>query len=546
MKLFIILTTLVFLLATFLGTSSLHIPNPFIAYVFYTLDFVLAYFPLFFISFCVGLFLIIRNQPLDKKSYLQQIVLISAFQVFVGFIASAFFAFVLLFILGVIELNIFSVVMNANPKMLGVITDVKQITKTLQTFSHPPKIIPSDRQPQKEVAAIATATVGTTNFYADNILSSIPNWIVLPIKKTSSSLALIDNYLIVTSINVKDMQTISPVIGNLFVREYFADRPIKFYPKVTVMTDKQYLTFRNLDAKGKLAKINIELQKMEENISTISATIKNDQDTIITNQKLQSDSMKQRDKEYNTCLSTGTYIKGLFQPKYTKDYCQQILDTWNSTVTSQAAIEQKATLKLQQDQQLLKDYQYYDTFFKAQKAILAISTNSIPAELGVFQPKDNIKIVVASSNSHDIADYFETLVHEYLHYASYTEGKRLDSSFFEEGLTEYFARQTIRDNLDIDTDLGYPVAVKVISALTRRIAEADFENIYFSKDEVGLEHELNLAYGDNFYKNTIVQFESLQYTSDPQQSLNIANSIMKKIGVTPLTEKDLFSTQSNF
>lgn len=546
MRYFISLATLVFLFASFLGTSSLHIGNPFIAYIFYTLDFELAYFPLFFIAFCLGLFVIIRNQPLDRKDYLQQTVLISAFQVFAGFLASAFFAFVLLLVIAIVELNIFSTIMTYNPTALGITTDTKIITHKLLTFPNPPKIIASDREPQKEVAAIAQATIGTTNFYADTILSSIPSFLVMPVKKPTSGLALIDNYLIVTAINTKDMQIISPVLGNLFVKEYFSDRPIRFYPKVSVMTDQQYSAFRKNDAKEKLAKATIEVQKMDDSISSISATIQKDKDAILANQDNQTSSLKQRDKEYNTCLSTGTYAKGSFQPKYTKDYCQQILDKWNIILTQQSQQEENANNKLSDDNQLLKNYQYYDTFFKAQKTLLAISTNNIPAELGVFEPKNNIKIVVASNNSHDIADYFETLVHEYLHFASYTEGKRLDSSFFEEGLTEYFARQTIKDNLDTDTDLGYPVAVKIIEALTQRIAEADLEDIYFTKDQTGLEHKLDLVYGDNFYKDTIVLFESLQYTSDPKQALEIANTIMKRIGGKALTEKDLFSTQTSF
>lgn len=545
MKFLIIFTTIIFLFATLLGTSQLHIPNPFIAYVFYILDFVLQYFAEFFIGFCIALFLVIRNQHIDKKDYLQQVVLVSAFQIFASFLASAFFAFVLLLIIAIVELNIFSAIMNVHPSILGVTTDTKTITKQLQKFPHPPKIIASDRQPQREIAAIATATVGTTNFYGDNILPNIPNFLIFPIKKSPSSLALIDNYLIVTAVSIKDMQAISPVIGNLFVREYFSDRPIRFYPKVSVMTDKEYVVFRKNDAQQKLAKITIELQKMESSISSISATIQKDKDNITANQASQTDSMKQRDKEYNACISKGTYVKGVFTPTYTREYCQQILDKWNTTLTTQATSADSATNKLQLDQQLLKDYQYYDTFFKAQKAILSISTGNIPSELGVFEPKDAIKIVVASSNSHDIADYFETLVHEYLHYASYTEGKRLDSSFFEEGLTEYFARQTIKDNLDTDTDIGYPVAVKIIQGLTQRIAEADLEDIYFTKDEVGLEHKLDLVYGDNFYKNNYVLFESLQYTSDPKQILEIANTILKRIGGKSLSEKDLFSTQSS-
>src|SRR4029078_3193695 len=146
---------------------------------------------------------------------------------------------------------------------------------------------------------------------------------------------------------------------------------------------------------------------------------------------------------------------------------------------------------------------------------MAVTSSGIPSELGVFVPSDSVKVVINNKSSHSIGDYYETLVHEYLHYASYTPGKRLESSFFEEGLTEYFARQTIKDTLQIDTNIGYPVAVKIIQALTNRIAEVDLADVYFTKNQLALEKILNLTYGDNFYKDNITLFETLMYTSDP-------------------------------
>jgi hypothetical protein len=221
------------------------------------------------------------------------------------------------------------------------------------------------------------------------------------------------------------------------------------------------------------------------------------------------------------------------------------LDTWETTLVGLSSDADKLSLGLQKDQQTLKDYQYYDDFFRAQKKLGAISTGNISSELGVFEPNDSIKVVINTTSPHSIADYFETLTHEYLHYASYTSGKRLDSSFFEEGLTEYFARQTIKDNLDVDTNTGYPLPVKIISILTNRIAEVDLADIYFSKNQSELEHALDLAYGDNFYQNNYILFESLLYTPDPQDALDTANTLLKHLGEPALKENDVFSTQSN-
>ena len=546
MKFIIPILTFIFLLAAFLGTSSIRIANPFLAYVFYQVNFLLEFFLFFLVGFLFLIFFFIREQHADRRTPIERVFFVALTQTSAAFASSIFLALILLFAIACIELNIFAVIMNNNPKLLGVTTDTKNIVTLLNHSTTAPKIIASDKIPQKEVVAIATATVGTTNFYGDSILSAIPNFLIIPIKKTPSNVVYLDNVLIVTGISVKDMQQISPILGRLLVQTYFATRPIRSYPEVSVMDPQEFTAFQKSDTKTKLTKVTIELTKLTHSIATISATINQDKNAISANQDLQDNSMKKRDNEYNNCLSQGTYLNNVFQPKNTKTSCQSILYTWNTTLTKQASDEKNLNITLQKDQQLLTDYQYYDNFFSAQKKLLAASTINAPSELGVFEPPNIIKIVVTNKNSHTVADYIETLCHEYLHYASYTPGKRLDSSFFEEGLTEYFARQTVRDTLHIDTNIGYPVAVKIIEAMMQRIAEVDFADIYFTKDEVGLEHTLDLVYGDNFYKDTFVLFESLEYTSDPQQELELANKLMQKIGGQPLTIKDLYSTQSSF
>lgn len=545
MKWVLFITTIIFLFSVFDGVSSVHILNPFLAYIFYELDFCIRYFPLFFIGFGVILFLLIRKQPEDKRQFLQANFLLAFWQLCIITITGALLAFILLMIIATVELNIFAGILSNHPSVLGLTTNTHTITNILQKSTRPPHIIASDKSSKKEVVAVAQVTGGTIHFYSQTLLNAIPDIFIFPVAKPPSSLILIDDTLIVTGIVNKDIQEISPVIGNLFVQEYFPNRSIKKYPKVSVMTQKEYQKFRESDERQKLTKVDVEIQKMEDAIGTISGVIKYDQAQIVLNDHKQATAFKNRDKEYNTCLSTGTYVKGVFQPKFTKDYCQNILDTWETTIGAINNDATKLTQQLQKDQQSLKDYQYYDDFFSAEKKLGTITSGNISSELGVFEAPDTIKVVVDTTTSHAIADYFETLVHEYLHYASYVPGKRLDSSFFEEGLTEYFARQTIKDNLDVDTNTGYPLAVKILTQMTKQIAEVDLADIYFSKNQTGLEHALDLVYGDNFYKNNFVLFESLLYTPDTDQALNTANTLMKKIGGNTLIEKDVYSTESN-
>jgi hypothetical protein len=222
-----------------------------------------------------------------------------------------------------------------------------------------------------------------------------------------------------------------------------------------------------------------------------------------------------------------------------------LLEQWVNTINNENKNITDWTKNLQSNEDLLTEYNYYLDFFKAQRKLVLTFKENLPHELGVFEPKDSIRIALNTTNSHAIADYFATLTHEYLHYASYvTDDKKLATSFFEEGLTEYFARQTIQNDLNISTNLGYPVFVKIINQMTNLIPESEFAEIYFTKDEDALESALNRVYGDNFYQDNLVLFESLQYTSDSQQVLSLANIIMKKIGGAPLKESDLLSSQS--
>ena len=542
MFLLILLTTVIFLFATFFGILEVHIANPLVAYIFYELTFVLQHFSLFFIGFLIvfASFIISRHKHKNHvvyKNYIHVLV-----QVFTATLTGFLFGFIAVLIIAGLELNIFATLMNINPQLLGVSTDTHSIIQMIEKNGRPPSIIPTDKNPQQEVVAIANATAGQNNFYGNTILGSFPSFLILPVRNYASSFLFLDNTLIVARMDIKDLQAISPLMGYLFVQSYFPDRTIRHFPKVTVMTEKEYQNFRKNDVKTKLGKITASSQQLSADVSSMSAVIQNDKAKIADGQKAQSNLLQQQNKAYDACLSSGTYVSGVFKPTYTKDYCQNILQEWNSKIDGQASQIDTLTKQLATDQQKLSTYIYYANFFKVQGKLLGISTENIPSELGVFEPPSTIKIIINSTSSQDIADYFETLSHEYLHYASYIKNKSFVSSFFEEGLTEYFARQAIKDSLHIDTNIGYPVNVRIMQVMTKRIAEPDLADIYFTKDEAALEKELNLAYGDNFYKNNYVEFESLQYTSDPNQALKLANTVMQHMGAKPLTMKDFYSS----
>lgn len=435
------------------------------------------------ILFCIGfvvLTVLFFRFNFDKKYKIVKIFFFSALQTCFVFISGFFLAFLCLFLIAGAQLNFSATIINLNPKMVGIEDNETLIFKKLQTLSGPPIIIASDKDQKEILRAIAASTTGRNTFYGSAILPAIPNGFIFSIEKLHDSLLLIDNTLIISKINPQDMQLLSPLIGYDFVKNYFPTRVIKSYPKIAIMTKTEYLAYRKDDAKKKIIKIDAQIKKLDSIVSSISASMKKDE---------------KNDTEEN--------------------------------------------------QNLLADYSYYDVFFKKQKNVLLLQLEKIPHENGVFVSPDSIKLTLDTTNPHGIADYFATVTHEYLHYASYvSDEKRFDSSFFEEGLTEYFARRAIKDTLNISTNLGYPVQVKIIGAMTNLITETELADIYFDKDEDALEQALDRVYGDGFYQNNEVLFETLQYASDSQQTLEIANKIMQKIGGPAVTQQDLYSSYS--
>jgi hypothetical protein len=188
-----------------------------------------------------------------------------------------------------------------------------------------------------------------------------------------------------------------------------------------------------------------------------------------------------------------------------------------------------------QAQSVMATLQSYIQMADAQK-------DNTPRELGLFSDPSTIRIVLDTTSSKSIQEYLETLVHESLHYQSYvSQDRKLSTSFFEEGLTEYFSRQVLAQNLGMQVNIGYPLVTKLISQMMKKIPEQEFERIYLTKDESRLEAVLNSAYGSTFYSDTVFYFTALFY-APPADALKTANVIMSRIGGGLLAEKDLVST----
>jgi hypothetical protein len=486
-------------------------------------------------------FLVLKSLKLEKKHPKKNHIAIIITQTVFVFVTGIFCSFLLILFVAILELNIFALLIDINPGILGIKTDIKLINSMLIKQNLSPVITSSENNHYKELLAITKETTGLSSFYGKYVLSSIPSFLVLPTGKIGSTI-LIDKTLIISDINKSELEQITPTIVYLYIKNYFYDRYIKHFPKYSIMSPKEYKKFRSDDYAGKFKTISDKLNETNLQISTTSAAIQNDKTQIAFNQNLINLTYEQKNKANNKCVAEGYYNNsGIYIKTNTKEYCNNQNLSFEKIIQSANEKIDFYTKDLNKNNALLKSYESYADFFKAQSSLTNYLKVNIPLELALFVPENEIKMVI-DNTPRGIAEYFETATHEYLHYASRTkDGKQLQVALFEEGVTEYFAKNIIKNSLNVDTNIGYPAFAKIISVFTKIIPEAELADYYFSKDQVGLEKALNRVYGDNFYKNNLLLFETLQYTSDNKQLLKFTNTLMDKIKEKHFKEIDLIS-----
>jgi hypothetical protein len=532
MKRVILLITIILVFTALIFNSQQEgISNSFFAYFSYVINSIAQNYFIYILGFIVLIIIFFHSIKFDRSYSIRKNYFLSIFQIFNVLITAFFLSYVVLLFIAFIELNIFSILININPKILSVITDKNTIVNNLKRNNHPPEIIASDNAQNSELSKIASAITGNNSFYGKYILPSIPRFLTLSIKESSFSMLLVDDTLIVSKLNPDDLQEISPSISHSLVQQYFSRREIKSYPNIAIMKKDEYQKYREKDFRKGTTKIKEEIGNYQKQIASTTQSIEEDKNKLLYNKNI----IDKSTSEYKKCLANGDY---------SLSYCKDLLN--KSGVSKLKKEVADLNKKLLLDQGKLKDHNKYHDFYVTLEKTLKLAEGYISQEYGAFTPKDTISVAFNTEDqSHTIADYFETLTHEYLHYASYiSDDKKLKDSFFEEGLTEYFARQIIKDDLNVSTNLGYPVYAKVFSQITKRIIESDLADIYFSKDQDRLERLLGRVYGDGFYKNNRILFLNIQYASNSNQVLKFANEIMKKIGGDPLSKKDLLSTSS--
>jgi len=464
---------------------------------------------------------------------------------------SLLFSFTLLFAAGFTQINYISGKLLFSSAKSHLIWDKNQVVDQLKNLDKPPLLISSDKNFQSALIKIEldNNNLNPSKYYSDKIIPSVPNSPILSLKIPHSSLLLYKNYLLINELNKEDIGTISPIMGKLFAKQSLDPKYIKDEPNIEVLGRQEYLKYREEKLNQSIKDIQEEINRINGLLSTAYGIINDAKQNISTLQSYISTAESKRESDYSYCKSAGyySYYFGTFYKYYSDSECERQKSDWNNIINGyhQSISEQQQDIQYAQSyisgyQSAIEDYELLQQYISDQKA-------STPQELGVFISPKTIKIALDTTSKTAVADYFATLAHEYLHYTSYVSDERSENFplFFEEGLTEFFARKTIKQQLQTDTNLGYPIIVSIIKEIAKTIPEDELIEIYFTKDIDRLYQSLNNAFGNNFYEDSEIYFTILSYLGG-NNSLKYANNIMFRIGGEELTEADLISTFSEF
>lgn len=481
-----------------------------------------------------------------KKSLLTQKLLSAIGALFIAF----FLSFFTIYIYAVVQLNFSVIAIQTTPNAVGVVYGKTQINNKLKSMTSSPQVVSADNNlSNTTLATIISGGANQKSFYQTRILKSIPHSLILPFSINNQPVVLVQNTLIINTIDKDTMQTISPALAHLFLNSFFKNHVWKADPNVIILSRQDYLAFRQSEINDEVKKISDEIQKVEDYIGQVQSDIALSNQKIAANQGALQQAQDYKATTYNNCINAGYYdfYLGGFYHYYTQSYCEGLASQYDQYITGDQQNINDWNSRLQTDEGYLTDAQTVEKEYQTARDYVNSTKDSTPDETGKFNPPNTVRVVLDSTNSKGVDEFIETLVHENLHYQSSIKDRNFQFSdgsydgFWEEGLTEYFARKVVAADLSVNINQGYPLIVKIVAQITKKIPESTLERIYFDKDDSTLQSVLNNAYGNTFYKDTEPYFEYLSYLPDNLQ-LKYANNIMTRIGGRQLTSKDLYST----
>ena len=422
----------------------------------------------------------------------------------------------------------------------SIIIDSDLINAELQKMDKPPTVLVSFEDLGSEInRAYLSSKVAFGNSYFKNLVFISPTFIQTDTAFVEAKAVLIENQLIFPKIDKETIEKLSPNLGRLYVQSYLEDKYVKELPTVTVLGRQDYLSYRADMINDQILELEEISAKLQSELNGVYGMINEAEKAIAQNEYYIQEATSRRTSDYDYCMTAGyySYYLEVFYRSYSDSTCESEWNQWSAIIQeyydnieslnqAMAWARQEVTFY----KETLQEFDVYISLIESQKEATIY-------ELGLFEPGENIKIALDNTSANSLADYLSTLVHEYFHYTSYVSDEKILPLFFEEGLTEYFARKSIEQELKISTELGYPIIVKIINKMVDDIGLDKLQNIYLTKSRDLLISELNQAYGDTFYEDTEHFFTLMLYLGIEDQ-LGIANNILFRIGGEQLSLED--------
>ncbi|HNT29488.1 MAG TPA: hypothetical protein PKL83_00875 [bacterium] len=368
------------------------------------------------------------------------------------------------------------------------ITDAAAIAAALSASDH---ILIASGTPEELSRQIISNEIGKNDelgTYYTQTLSSLVNEFSFPtLSIAETSLFYYDSVLYFGSVEEAAMEQISEELGRRLVQQYFSEHVIKADPDFDIIAQDEYVVKRQQQIAEDLAEYDTAIGEARQTIIEIENEIPILQQTM--------GEIRQAIAEDEQYLAEYGY------------------DMWGRWLEEDRAMLGRYENLLAEYQQGLADWQQYLADLENNREILTESSQWVDVELGLFTPDNQIEIVLDTDDPLPPEAYLSTLVHEYLHFTSYVPEEDLEN-FFEEGLTEYYAREILRKSLHTTVELGYSSAVDIIQYMEQDIPFSEFTEIYFSKDEELLAQTVDQTYGTGFYATTLPVFKLVLYGDD--------------------------------
>ncbi len=447
------------------------------------------------------------------------------------------------FLAAYINLNIFAYQSVFFPDSLGLLSGGSEVLGYLNNMDAVPKMVITDDKNFPLVVENQYFSAGHSGgFYNQYLIHKIPESLV-SVSIPKASVYVFDQTLVFTGLNAADLKAVSPRLGYLMVKNYFNPRYIKAGPLLDILGRQDYLKLREDQVNKQVAEIDKLNSDSGRTWQTVQNAVAADNTGIADSTEAINSATKMLNLDYQNCMAAGYYdiFVKKFIPYHDEKYCRDKAQLeWGNKIQENQKSLNDLNVKAAADKKQLDTLNYTKIMVTNYRTVVANQISSAPDELGLFHDQNQIDMVLDWVSASSVQAYLQSLVHEYLHYTSYVSDQTALPKAFEEGLTEYYARQVMGQETGSSMQLGYPLLVKIISQMAMKIPLPVLQEVYFTKDTTLLATTLDRYFGNGFYASNNMLISVLPYL-DEDKALATANSIMKEIGGPAVTENDLFS-----